>query len=59
MHKASDEVNEALKKTFTIFEANLDGFKNNLSTKINTSDVKTLFASMNDGFYDEIEKTLA
>jgi len=51
-------MNEALKKTLAIFEANLDGFKNNLSTKINTSDVKTLFASMNDGFYDEIEKTL-
>lgn len=51
-------MNEAFKKPLTILEANLDDFKHNLATKINTSDVKTLFASMNDGFYDEIEKTL-
>lgn len=34
------------------FKVNLDAFGLNLSEKINTSDVKSVFKEMNEGFYD-------
>ncbi|KAL4504010.1 hypothetical protein ABPG72_022640 [Tetrahymena utriculariae] len=36
------------------FKANLDAFGLNLSEKINTADVKSVFVEMNQGFYDQI-----
>ncbi|EAR92401.2 hypothetical protein TTHERM_00084990 (macronuclear) [Tetrahymena thermophila SB210] len=36
------------------FKANLDAFGLNLSEKINTADVKSVFIEMNQGFYDQI-----
>ncbi|KAL4473690.1 hypothetical protein ABPG74_022554 [Tetrahymena malaccensis] len=36
------------------FKANLDAFGLNLSDKINTADVKSVFIEMNQGFYDQI-----